>query len=96
VDFGGEIAVDFAGISVRRQRRHAEGRVVTGTATARRDVLDARPEPGDGFGLGRSLALSGLLAAMKLAETATGVVLSAAGVLPGAHPERAPVVPGGE
>ncbi|MFJ7211957.1 hypothetical protein [Amycolatopsis sp. NPDC098790] len=50
------------------------------------------------LGLGGSLALTGLLAAVKIAETATGVVLTAAGVLPGASPskERAPAWPGGE
>lgn len=50
------------------------------------------------LGLGGSLALTGLLAAVKIAETATGVVLTAAGVLPGAHPpkERASAWPGGE
>ncbi|SFW61499.1 hypothetical protein [Amycolatopsis australiensis] len=51
-----------------------------------------------GLGLGGSLALTGLLAAVKIAETATGVVLTAAGVLPGATSakERAPAWPGGE
>ncbi|MEV6625323.1 hypothetical protein AB0M83_41670 [Amycolatopsis sp. NPDC051106] len=50
------------------------------------------------LGLGGSLALTGLLAAVKIAETATGVVLTAAGVLPGASlpKERAPAQPGGE
>lgn len=50
------------------------------------------------LGLGGSLALTGLLAAVKIAETATGVVLTATGVLPGASPskERAPAWPGGE
>ncbi|MEU4251325.1 hypothetical protein AB0F15_28325 [Amycolatopsis sp. NPDC026612] len=50
------------------------------------------------WGLGGSLALTGLLAVVKIAETATGVVLTATGVLPGAnHPkERAPAWPRGE
>lgn len=50
------------------------------------------------LGLGGSLALTGLLAAVKIAETATGVVLTAAGVLPGANPpkERPGAWPGGE
>ncbi|RSM43053.1 hypothetical protein DMA12_20620 [Amycolatopsis balhimycina DSM 5908] len=50
------------------------------------------------LGLGGSLALTGVLAAVKIAETATGVVLTAAGVLPGASAskERAPAWPGGE
>jgi hypothetical protein len=50
------------------------------------------------WGLGGSLALTGLLAAVKIAETATGVVLTATGVLPGAgsSKERAPAWPGGE
>lgn len=50
------------------------------------------------LGLGGSLALTGLLAAVKIAETATGVVLTATGVLPGARPpkERASAWPGGE
>ncbi|MDQ7805979.1 hypothetical protein Q5425_19740 [Amycolatopsis sp. A133] len=50
------------------------------------------------LGLGGSLVLTGLLAAVKIAETATGVVLTATGVLPGAtsSKERAPAWPGGE
>lgn len=50
------------------------------------------------LGLGGSLALTGLLAAVKIAETAAGVVLTATGVLPGAgsSKERAPAWPGGE
>ncbi|RSD20291.1 hypothetical protein EIY87_13460 [Amycolatopsis eburnea] len=50
------------------------------------------------LGLGGSLALTGLLAAVKIAETATGVVLTATGVLPGASTpkEKAPAWPGGE
>ena len=50
------------------------------------------------LGLGGSLALTGLLAAVKIAETATGVVLTAAGVFPGTNPPkgRAPAWPGGE
>lgn len=50
------------------------------------------------LGLGGSLTLTGVLAAVKIAEAATGVVLTAAGVLPGvsAPKERAPASPGGE
>ena len=51
------------------------------------------------LGLGGSLALTGLLAAVKIAETATGVVLTATGVvLPGAGNShvQAPAWPGGE
>ncbi|QKV77838.1 hypothetical protein HUT10_31685 [Amycolatopsis sp. Hca4] len=50
------------------------------------------------LGLGGSLALTGVLAVVKIAETATGVVLTAAGVFPGANPptERAPARSGGE
>jgi hypothetical protein len=49
-------------------------------------------------GLGSALALTGFLAVTKIAETATGVVLSAAGVLIGADvpPGRADAAPGGE
>lgn len=36
-------------------------------------------------GLGRALALAGFLAAAKIAATATGLVLSATGVLSGAN-----------
>ncbi|WP_086850606.1 hypothetical protein [Amycolatopsis kentuckyensis] len=48
-------------------------------------------------GLGTAVALTGFLAATKIAETATGVVLSAAGVLRRAKtpPEHA-AAPGGE
>ncbi|UOZ08153.1 MULTISPECIES: hypothetical protein [unclassified Amycolatopsis] len=50
------------------------------------------------LGLGSSLALGGLLAVVKIAETATGVVLTATGVLPGGHPpkERPGAWSGGE
>ncbi len=48
------------------------------------------------LGLGGSLALTGLLAAVKIAETATGVVLTAAGVFPGADPPARAAAPGGE
>jgi hypothetical protein len=59
------------------------------------------PEPGDHSGepgLGSALALTGLLAATKIAEAATGVVLSAAGLLSGTDfpARRAPAAPGGE
>jgi hypothetical protein len=49
-------------------------------------------------GLGSALVLTGFLAAAKVAEAATGVVLSAAGVLSGASvpPGRADAAPGGE
>lgn len=52
--------------------------------------------PDDGFGalgLGGALALTGVLAAVKLAETATSVVLSATGVF---NPGEPPANPGGE
>ena len=50
------------------------------------------------LGLGGSLALTGLLAAVKIAETATGMVLTATSVLPGAQPAKddVPAWPGGE
>jgi len=64
-----------------------------------RQRVAQRPE--DEFarmGLGGSLALTGLLAVVKIAETATGVVLTATGVLPGVNNPRgrAPAWPGGE
>ena len=65
-------------------------------------ALPRRTEPraGEytGLGLGGSLALTGLLAAVKLAETATGMVLTATAVLPGAQPAKddVPAWPGGE
>ncbi|SED63233.1 hypothetical protein SAMN04489727_8663 [Amycolatopsis tolypomycina] len=60
-----------------------------------------RVRPGDRScepGLGGALVLTGFLAATKIAEAATGVVLSAAGVLGGADvpPGRAAAAPGGE
>ncbi|MEU5257866.1 hypothetical protein [Amycolatopsis sp. NPDC021455] len=73
-----------------------------GSATRTPDKRSATAEPAEDefarLGLGGSLALTGLLAAVKIAETATGVVLTATGVLPGAHPpkEQAPAWPGGE
>ncbi|MDQ7810932.1 hypothetical protein Q5425_45025 [Amycolatopsis sp. A133] len=48
-------------------------------------------------GLGSAVALAGFLAATRIAETATGVVLSAAGVLSGAKtPAKHAAAPGGE
>ena len=48
-------------------------------------------------GLGAALALTGFLAATKLAETVTGVALSATGVLSGANaPSKRAAAPGGE
>jgi len=94
MDFCRVRAVDSAWISFRCPRCNEEGRVVTRAIPAR-----TRSETDDEFawiGLGGSLALSGILAAVKIAETATGVVLTATGVLPGAHHERAPETPGGE
>jgi hypothetical protein len=49
-------------------------------------------------GLGSALALTGFLAAARIAETATGVVLSAAEVLsgPNTSSKQADAAPGGE
>jgi hypothetical protein len=59
---------------------------------------DLRVRHGDEPGLGRALALTGFLAATKIAETATGVVLSATGVLGGANTpsKHSDAAPGGE
>jgi len=90
-------AADSPRLSPGCARNEPEGRIVTGAIPRQRGT----GTPEDEFaklGLGGSLALTGLLAAVKIAETATGVVLTAAGVLPGASPakERAPAQPGGE
>ena len=74
-----------------------EGRIVTGAIPRQRGPRTSEDEFAR-LGLGGSLALGGLLAVVKIAETATGVVLTAAGVLPGANPptERPGAWPGGE
>lgn len=79
------------------RRDEREGRIVTG-AIPRQRGTETSEEDFAKLGLGGSLALTGLLAVVKIAETATGVVLTATGVLPGASPskERAPARPGGE
>jgi hypothetical protein len=73
---------------------------VTGAIPRQRGTGPSEPSEDEyaRLGLGGSLALGGLLAAVKIAETATGVVLTAAGVLPGANPpkERPEAWPGGE
>jgi hypothetical protein len=70
---------------------------VTGVIPRQRGAVTTEDEFAR-LGLGGSLALTGLLAAVKIAETATGVVLTAAGGLPGTHPpeERVSAWPGGE
>jgi hypothetical protein len=70
---------------------------VTGTVPRQRET-ETFEDDFVKLGLGGSLVLSGLLAAVKIAETATGVVLTATGVLPGAglSRERAPARFGGE
>ncbi|WP_439383963.1 hypothetical protein [Amycolatopsis lexingtonensis] len=74
-----------------------EGRIMTGALPRQRGPETSEDEFAR-LGLGGSLALTGLLAAVKIAETATGVVLTATGVLPGANTpkEKAPAWPGGE
>ncbi|WP_244211030.1 hypothetical protein [Amycolatopsis kentuckyensis] len=78
-------------------RGKQEGRIVTGAIPRQRGTETSEDDFAK-LGLGGSLALTGLLAVVKIAETATGVVLTATGVLPGASPskERAPAWPGGE
>ena len=79
------------------RRGEPEGRIVTGAIPRQRGTETSEDDFAK-LGLGGSLALTGLLAVVKIAETATGVVLTATGVLPGASPskERAPAWPGGE
>lgn len=90
-------AADSSRISPGCVRNKPEGRIVTGTIPRQRGTETSEDEFAH-LGLGGSLALTGLLAVVKIAETATGVVLTAAGVLTGAGPskERAPAWPGGE
>lgn len=97
VDFCRAAAVDSPRLSPDGVRTGPEGRIVTGALPRQRGTGPSEDEFAK-LGLGGSLALTGLLAAVKIAETATGVVLTAAGVLPGASPskERAPAWPGGE
>jgi len=71
------------------------------SAEEQRPGPDHRVQPGDHSGapeLGSALALTGFLTATKIAEAATGVVPSAAGVLSGTNdpPGRAAAAPGGE
>ena len=70
---------------------------MTGTIPRQRGTETSEDEFAK-LGLGGSLVLTGLLAAVKIAETATGVVLTAAGVLPGATSpkERVSAWSGGE
>ena len=90
-------AADSPRISLECVRNQPEGRIVT-SAIPRQRGTETSEDEFVNLGLGGSLALTGLLAAVKIAETATGVVLTATGVLPGASPskERAPAWPGGE
>ena len=89
--------VDSSRVSPERIRGEPEGGIVTGTIPRQRGPETSEDDFAK-LGLGGSLALTGLLAVVKIAETATGVVLTATGVLPGASPskERAPAWPGGE
>jgi len=97
VDFYRLGATDFPRIPLERVRNKPKGRIVTGAIPRQRGTETSEDEFSR-LGLGGSLALTGILAAVKIAETATGVVLTATGVLPGANPpkERAPARPGGE
>lgn len=97
VDFRHLVEVDSPRISLECVRNQPEGRIVT-SAIPRQRGTETSEDEFVNLGLGGSLALTGLLAAVKIAETATGVVLTATGVLPGASPskERAPAWPGGE
>ncbi|WP_410630589.1 hypothetical protein [Amycolatopsis sp. cmx-4-83] len=97
VDFRRPGAADYPRGSRERFRYGPEGRIVTGALPRQRGTETSEDEFAR-LGLGGSLALTGLLAAVKIAETATGVVLTATGVLPGANTpkEKAPAWPGGE
>jgi hypothetical protein len=97
VDFRRLGAADSSRISPECVRNKPEGRIVTSAIPRQRGTETSEDEYAR-LGLGGSLALTGLLAAVKIAETATGVVLTAAGVLPGANPpkERPPAWSGGE
>ncbi|MEV7096132.1 hypothetical protein AB0M80_25100 [Amycolatopsis sp. NPDC051045] len=97
VDFGRLGAADSSRISLECGHGKPEGGIVTGTIPPQRETGTFEDDFAK-LGLGGSLVLTGLLAAVKIAETATGVVLTATGVLPGASPskERAPARSGGE
>jgi hypothetical protein len=97
VDFRRLGVADSPGISFGRRRGRPKGGIVTGAVPRQRGTETSEDEFAR-LGLGGSLALTGLLAAVKIAETATGVVLTATGVLPGAgsSKERTPAWPGGE
>ena len=97
VDFRHLGKVDCSRIPSGSGRGKQEGRIVTG-AIPRQRGTETYEDDFAKLGLGGSLALTGLLAVVKIAETATSVVLTATGVLPGASPskERAPAWPGGE
>ena len=97
VDFRRLGSVDSPWISPEWVHGKQEGGIVTGAIPRQRGTETSEDDFAK-LGLGGSLALTGLLAVVKIAETATGVVLTATGVLPGASPskERAPALPGGE
>ncbi|MGW3997038.1 hypothetical protein ACWEF6_26435 [Amycolatopsis sp. NPDC004772] len=97
VDFRHLGAADSPRNPPGRGRGEPEGRIVTSAIPRQRGTGTSEDDFAK-LGLGGSLALTGLLAVVKIAETATGVVLTATGVLPGASPskERAPAWPGGE
>jgi hypothetical protein len=97
VDFRHLGQADSPRVSPEYRSGKPEGRIVTGAIPRQRGTETAEDDFAK-LGLGGSLALTGLLAVVKIAETATGVALTAAGVLPGASPakERAPAWPGGE
>lgn len=97
VDFFHPGVADSPRISPECVRNKPEGRIVTSAIPRQRGTETSEDEFAK-LGLGGSLALTGLLAAVKIAETATGVVLTATGVLPGASTpkDRAPAWPGGE
>jgi hypothetical protein len=97
VDFFRPGAIDSSRVSFEYVRNNPEGGILTGAIPRQRGPETSEDEFAR-LGLGGSLALTGLLAAVKIAETATGVVLTATGVWPGASPskERAPAWPGGE
>lgn len=97
VDFRHLGQADSPRVSPGCDRGGPEGRIVTGAIPRQRGTETSEADFAK-LGLGGSLALTGLLAVVKIAETATGVVLTATGVLPGASPskERAPAWPGGE
>jgi hypothetical protein len=97
VDFRRLGTADSPRIPIQCVRNNPEGRIVTSAIPRQRGTGTPEDEFAN-LGLGSSLALGGLLAVVKIAETATGVVLTATGVLPGANPpkERPGAWPGGE